>query len=167
MLSAAQPAPRDDQIGQTRRGDGRGDPERGGPRDRRRDHTRFGRAVGPEGRRYGQGGHQGHGSVDRQALTFTSGPPRGVQPRPTLRAMTCRTHRAWRFSPGTTTRRGPSFPPRGFPSRRSASRMTRSAKAGSSSGSATCAVTVGRLDDEISRQRRTAEGPARTSHLLP
>jgi hypothetical protein len=53
-----------------------------------------------------------------------------------VRATTCRTQRAGRFSSGTTRCSGPSFVARGFPSRRSASNTTRSVKAWSSSGKA-------------------------------
>jgi hypothetical protein len=59
-----------------------------------------------------------------------------VQPRPTLRVITCLTQRACFFSPGTMIWSGPLWAARGLPSRWSAKSMTRSVKVESSSASA-------------------------------
>jgi len=53
-----------------------------------------------------------------------------------IRDVTWRTHLAWRFSSGITMRSGPSGAESGLPSLRSVSNITRSVKAGSSSGKA-------------------------------
>ena len=67
-------------------------------------------------------------------LTHDSQGSTGHEARRTVHDTTCRTQRACRFSPGTTRRNGPSAAARGCPSRRSASRTTRSVNARSSSG---------------------------------
>lgn len=65
--------------------------------------------------------------------------PVPAQARPMRRVATMRTQREWRFSPGTTSWNGPSRAVSGWPSRRSASRITLSVKAGSISGRANTA----------------------------